>query len=92
MQPVALDGNANVPSLCSPMKPLYQARLSDLLPADLVLVECNACRHSELLTAVMFGTAGLPPNTVIVDLERRMRCRECDARSKASISIRWAEG
>jgi hypothetical protein len=61
----------------------------DLGPDDLVHVECIACRHSELLTAAMLATAGLLPHTVIVDLERRMRCRECDARGQASISIRW---
>jgi len=32
---------------------------------------------------------GLPLYTIIVDLERRMRCRDCDARGKASISIKW---
>jgi hypothetical protein len=69
----------------TPMRPLYDARVRDLGPDDRVLVECNACRHSELLTAAMLLTAGLPPHAVIVDLERRMRCRECDARGRVSI-------
>jgi hypothetical protein len=70
---------------------LTTPRVSDLGPGDLVIVECLACDHSESLTALMLKTAGLPPHAVIRDLERRMRCRECDARGKVSISIRWAE-
>jgi hypothetical protein len=28
----------------------------------------------------------LPP---VLDLERRLRCRECDTRGKAMVSIKW---
>jgi hypothetical protein len=42
------------------MRPLYDARISDLGPGDLVKVEC-ACGHSELLTAGMLATAGVGP-------------------------------
>jgi hypothetical protein len=31
----------------------------------------------------------LPPYTPVLDLEPRLRCRECDARGKAVVSIRW---
>jgi hypothetical protein len=64
------------------MRPLYDARVSDLGPGDLVQVECTACGHSELLTAALLGTAGLRPHTVIMELVRRMRCRECDTRGQ----------
>jgi hypothetical protein len=70
------------------MRPLYDARISDLGPGDFVQVEC-ACGHRELLTAHMLATAGLPPYEVIVQLGRRMRCRECDAKGRVDISIKW---
>jgi len=31
----------------------------------------------------------LPPYTPVLDLEPRLRCRECGARSKVVVSIRW---
>jgi hypothetical protein len=71
------------------MRPFYDARVRDLDPGDLVQVECNACCHGELLTSAMLGTAGLSPHPIIIDLERRMRCRECDARGHVDISVRW---
>jgi hypothetical protein len=73
------------------VRPLYDARVRDLGPGDLVIVECARCDHSESLTAMVLKTAGLPPHAVIKDLDRRMRCCECDARGHVSISIRWAE-
>jgi len=33
----------------------------------------------------------LPPYRTILDLERKLRCRECEARGKAVVSIKWAE-
>jgi hypothetical protein len=72
------------------MRPFYDARVRDLGPGDIVLVDCARCDHSESLTALMLKTAGLAPHTVIKDLDRRMRCRECDARGHVLISIRWA--
>jgi hypothetical protein len=58
-----------------------------------VKVECTACRHEELLPADRLRIKGLPlpPYTPVLDLERRLRCRECDARGKAMVSIKWAE-
>jgi predicted nucleic-acid-binding Zn-ribbon protein len=75
------------------MKPLYAARIEDLGPGDFVKVECTACRHTELLSADMLRLSGcpLPPYTGILDLEPKLRCRECDARGKATVSIKWAE-
>jgi hypothetical protein len=32
----------------------------------------------------------LPPDTLVLDLKRRMRCRQCDAKRKAVVSVRWA--
>jgi tRNA (Thr-GGU) A37 N-methylase len=73
------------------MVPLYAARIQDLGPGDFVKVECIACRHEELLPADRLRIKGLPlPSyTPVLDLEPRLRCRECDARGKAVVSIKW---
>jgi hypothetical protein len=75
------------------MVPLYAARIQDLGPGDFVKVECVACGHVELLAPGKLRIKGLalPPYTPVLDLEPRLRCRECDARGKAVVSIRWAE-
>jgi hypothetical protein len=70
------------------MRPLYDARVSDLGPGDLVKVEC-ACGHAELLTAAMLATAGVGPERRVLDLGARMRCRECDERGRVVVSPRW---
>jgi hypothetical protein len=73
------------------MKPAaYDARISDLGPSDLVHVECP-CGHSELLTVGMLGTAGVPEYQKIAELQGRLRCRECDAKGRAVVTIQWAE-
>jgi len=68
--------------------PFYAARVSDLGPGDLVQVEC-VCGHIERLTAAMLTTAGVGPDEKVQDLANRMRCRECDEKGRAVISIRW---
>ena len=42
------------------MRALFEARLQDLGPGDLVKVEC-ACGHTEWLTAQNLTTAGVKP-------------------------------
>jgi len=88
-------GLIDVPSMFPPREgvilPLYAARLDDLGPGDLVQLEC-VCGHSDLLTAAMLSTAGVKPSDKVVDLAPRLRCRECDARGKAVVSIKWASG
>jgi hypothetical protein len=69
--------------------PFYAARVSDLGPFDFVHVEC-ACGHTERLTAAMLGTAGVGLDEKVQNLGSRMRCRECDEKGRAVISIRWA--
>jgi hypothetical protein len=72
------------------MVPLYSARLVDLGPGDLAQFEC-ACGHTMVLTPMMLKTAGVKPAEELLDLESRSRCRECDSRGRAAISIKWAE-
>jgi hypothetical protein len=73
------------------MVPLYAARVQDLGPDDFVRVQCAACGHDELIPPSSFlHGLRLPPTTLIMDLKRRFRCRECDAKGKAAVSVRWA--
>ena len=71
------------------MRPLYDARVSDLGPDDRVKVEC-ACGHLEYLTGAMLTTAGLPPYMTILDIRPRLKCRECRWKGRAAVSIEWA--
>ena len=73
------------------MVPLYAARIEDLGPGDFVRFECIACGHDALIPAssLLHGLR-LPPYTPVLDLEPRLRCRECDARGKGVVLIRWA--
>ena len=72
------------------MVPLYAARLEDLRPGDLVELEC-ACGHTVVLTPAMLKTAGVKSAEKVVDVKSRLRCRECEARGKAVVSITWGD-
>ena len=58
------------------------------LNGDLVELKC-VCGHSEALTASMLATAGMKPHETIMDLQRRLWCRECDERGRVVILVRW---
>jgi hypothetical protein len=75
------------------MRALYDTRIEDLGRGDFVRAECGACSHSELIPTVGL-TQGLrlPPHMPVLDLALRLRCRECDAKGRAVVSIRWADG
>jgi hypothetical protein len=75
------------------MRPLYDARIEDLGPGDFLYVQCAGCGHDLLIppSGLRHGLK-LPPYMPVLDLESRFRCRECDARGKVVVSIRWAEG
>ena len=70
------------------MRALFEAGLEHLGAKDVVVVEC-VCGHVDHLTAANFAAAGIEPYQVILDLQHRMRCRECDARGKTLIAITW---
>ncbi len=48
------------------MPALYAARVSDLGPDDVLVVECG-CGHREELTAAMLATAGVARDTNLKD-------------------------
>jgi len=72
------------------MRALYEALLEHLGPRDLVIVEC-VCGHVEQLTGPLLTAAGVQSYQVILDLQYRLRCRECDTRGKSLISIKWSD-
>jgi len=72
------------------MVPLYAARIADLGAGDLVQIEC-ACGHVTLLTAPMLATAGATAEQKLLDLSAQLRCRECDARGRAVVSVKWRD-
>ena len=73
------------------MRPLYAAKLEDLGPGDFVVVQCGACGHDGLIHPAALPSLGLRPDERGVDLAPRLRCRGCDAKGKAVVSIRWAD-
>jgi hypothetical protein len=74
---------------CSRSTPLA-SRIS--APGNLVRVECAACGHDTLIpqSALLQGLH-LALTTRVLDLESRLRCRECDVRGRAILSIRWSD-
>ena len=49
-----------------------------------------ACGHTELIPTIgLTAELRLSPDARVLDLEPRLRCRECDAKGKAVVSIRW---
>ena len=68
---------------------LYAARVCDLKPGDFVVVDCGGCGHNGLIHPSALPSLGLGPYERVMDLAPRLRCRECDARGKAVISIKW---
>ena len=72
------------------MRGFWEARVEDLGAGDLIKVECLGCGHVEMLTRAMLRTAGVSDNEQVRNLNRRLRCRECDVKGNADVSIQWA--
>jgi hypothetical protein len=64
--------------------------VSDLKAGDFVLVECGACGHDGLIHPAALPSLGLGADERITDLAPRLRCRECDAKGRVVVSIKWA--
>jgi hypothetical protein len=71
------------------MLPLYAARIEDLGQGDFVKVDCAACHHVALLAPEFLRRLGLSPQTKVLDLKERVRCRGCGKRGRAVVSIKW---
>ena len=71
------------------MLPLYAARIEDLGQGDFVKVDCAACHHVALLAPEFLLRLGCSPQTKVLDLKERVRCRGCGKRGRAAVSIKW---
>jgi len=71
------------------MVPLYEARISDLGPADRVTIECACGQRFPILTAAMLGAAGLPPHFKLLDLKSRIKCQSCRCHGRDEVSVEW---
>jgi ribosomal protein S27E len=70
--------------------PLCKARVSDLRPGDFVKVTCYGCGHETLIPPETFLVRpDVSPDMRVVDLEKRVRCRECNAIGETLVSVRW---
>lgn len=77
-------------SVRSRIVPLYKTRLSDLGPNDFVKIACYACGHEALIPPDTFLVRpNVSPDTLVVELERRARCRECNAIGETLVSVSW---
>jgi hypothetical protein len=55
-------------------------------------MECAASSHYELVPPIgLLQGWRLPPYMPVLDVERRVRCRECDQRGKVLLSTRRAD-
>jgi len=50
---------------------------------------CVACSHTALLTPAFLARLGSDTRHRVLDLKDRVRCRGCDVRGRAVVSIRW---
>jgi hypothetical protein len=72
------------------MVPLQRARVYDLGPNDRVKIKCDGCGYEMLLRpSTLLVWPHVSPETRVLDVERRARCRECNAWGKALVSISW---
>ena len=72
------------------MVPLHRAHVSDLGSRDCVKVKCYACENERLIPpSELLRWPHVSPETRVLDLERRARCRECNAWGEALVSVSW---
>jgi hypothetical protein len=69
------------------MQGRHEFRVEHLTAGDYLKVECQSCGHVERLTGAMLLTAGVRPADQITDLERRLRCRECDRKGDVIVTV-----
>ena len=71
------------------MKALFEARVEDLRPGDLVIAECR-CGHSlAISTVTLVRGRRLPEYARIMDLEPPVAVPRMRREGQAVVSIRW---
>jgi hypothetical protein len=69
--------------------PLYRASLSHLAPEDRVTVACIGRRHFARLTPEYLRERGVSPQTLILDLTPRLRCKLCNELGRGMVGVEW---
>lgn len=73
------------------MRPLYDARIGDLGPGDLLKITCQACSHvMRVQRDYLARFHRMEPYQPVLSLQRRFSCRRCRTRGHVDISIQWA--
>ena len=87
MTATASDRQEQTSNMDSRLPPRYAFRLEDLHVWHVVRVSCRSCRQrAEIAPAALTRKpAGL--YTRLVDLEGRLRCRQCGARGRAALEV-----
>jgi hypothetical protein len=68
------------------LPPRYALRLEDLRAWHVMRVSCRICRHKGEIKPAALGR-GRPGYTRLLDLEGRLRCRNCGARGRATLVV-----
>ena len=66
--------------------PRYAFRLGDLRAFHLVRASCHACGNKTIIPRAVLRQ-GCPGYTRLMSLERRLRCRKCGAKGRASLEV-----
>jgi hypothetical protein len=63
-------------------------RLADLPDHDTVIVSCRQCGHlTEFVERALERLYKVPPETLLVDLPKRLRCKRCGARDGFRVTL-----
>jgi hypothetical protein len=71
-----------------PVPPRDTFRLDDLRAFHLVRASCHACGHKAIIPNATV-LQGRPGATRLVMVERRLRCRKCGAKGRASLEVEF---
>lgn len=87
---VMLIADSAGPPKAARMIPLHRTRLSDLGPGDAVRLKCFSCKHETLVPKnALLSRPNVSPETRVLDIQTRSRCRQCNAWGEILISVNW---
>lgn len=72
---------------CPDRRDVRTLRLFDLAPFEAILVRCECGRMTEYAHGLLQRLHRLPSDTLIYDLQYRLRCQHCNRRDGFDIGI-----
>jgi hypothetical protein len=69
--------------------PSYQLGVAISPQLEFVNYKAGSGHGSLILPSALLQGLRLQPTDLVLDLESRFRCRECDARGKAVVLVKW---